>query len=103
MSILKYIDRLKRMDDLIRRKATGNAEEFSRKLGISVSVLKENIGEMRELGAEIEFCRESKSYFYKKKGHMLICFREDSLVIVDDTFRLKGGLDTMSLFMKNRY
>ena len=29
MSLLKYIERLKRMDDLIRRKATGCADEFA--------------------------------------------------------------------------
>ena len=35
MSLLKYLERAKRMDDLIRRKATGNVEEFASKLGIS--------------------------------------------------------------------
>ena len=29
MSLLKYMERLKRMDDLIRRKATGCADEFA--------------------------------------------------------------------------
>jgi biotin operon repressor len=54
MSLLKYIDRLKRMDDLIRRKATGSPEEFSQKLNISRSQLLQDLKELKELGAPID-------------------------------------------------
>lgn len=66
MSLLKYIERLKRMDDLIRRKATGKAEEFASKLGISRSQLLQDVKELRELGAPIEYCQTNQSYVYTK-------------------------------------
>jgi hypothetical protein len=34
MSVIKYLDRIKHMDELIRRKATGPPDEFAEKVGI---------------------------------------------------------------------
>jgi HTH domain len=53
------------MDDLIRRKATGSADEFARKLGVSRRILMENLGDLKELGAPIEYDDCCKSYYYK--------------------------------------
>ncbi len=64
MSILKYLERVKRMDDLIRRKATGPADAFARKLGISRSTLMYNLGELKALGASICFDDIIQSYYY---------------------------------------
>lgn len=72
MSLLKYVDRLKRMDDLIRRKATGRAGEFASKLGISRSMLMENLREMKEMGAQIYYCPHRRSYYYVNDFNFLI-------------------------------
>jgi ribosomal protein S25 len=64
MSLLKYIERLKRMDDLIRRKATGTPDEFASRLGLGKSVLMDELRELKELGAEITYCKQRKSYYY---------------------------------------
>jgi hypothetical protein len=72
MSLLKYLERIKRMDDLIRRCATGNSTEFANKLGISRSVLMENLREMRELGACIEYSHHKQSYYYEKEFRLII-------------------------------
>lgn len=64
MGILKYIERARRMDDLIRRKATGNTEEFANKLGISRSVLMDHLAELRDLGAPIVFDEGRCCYRY---------------------------------------
>lgn len=72
MSLLKYIHRLKRMDDLIRRKATGTPEEFAAKLGLGKSVLMEELSELRELGAKIAYCRERRSYYYEQSFLVMI-------------------------------
>jgi hypothetical protein len=74
MSILKYIDRLKRMDDLIRRKATGTPDEFAERLHISPSQLYADLNEMRALGAPIQYCSTRKSYFYELEGKLVIDF-----------------------------
>ena len=64
MSLLKTIERLKRMDELIWKEITGNAEEFASKVGIGRSMMMENLREMKELGAEIRYCSKKRSYFY---------------------------------------
>ncbi|NOS94486.1 MAG: HTH domain-containing protein [Cyclobacteriaceae bacterium] len=70
MSLLKYIERARRMDDLIRRRATGGSEEFARRLGISRSVLMENLKDLKEMGAPIQFCETTRTYYYKSEYHL---------------------------------
>lgn len=60
------------MDDLIRRSATGNSNEFADKLGISRSVLMENLRELRQLGAEIDYNYQRQSYFYTREFKLVI-------------------------------
>lgn len=64
MSLLKYIDRLKRMDDLIRRKGTGTPNEFAEKLGISKSMLMINLSELKEMGALLTYDTINQTYVY---------------------------------------
>ncbi len=77
MSLLKYIEMLKRMDDLIRRKATGCADEFASKLGISKSQLYDELKEMKELGAPLEYCSNRKSYIYNTESRFIVAFQKD--------------------------
>lgn len=72
MSLLKFIDRLTRIDWMIRREATGPSEEFARKLGISRSMLMENLREMKELGAEVCYCAHRRTYYYKNTFELII-------------------------------
>lgn len=67
MSLLKYIQRLKRMDDLIKRKATGTPDEFSRRLGLRKSLLMDELRDLKELGAKIGYCRERRTYYYQEE------------------------------------
>lgn len=83
MSLLKYIERLKRMDDLIRRRATGTAEEFSRKLEISKSQLFQDLKEIRELGAHVTYCHTRKSYVYENNCKLVLTF--------DQSYNIRGG------------
>ncbi|MBK7652701.1 MAG: hypothetical protein IPJ20_20820 [Flammeovirgaceae bacterium] len=91
MSLLKYLQRLKRMDDLIRRKATGNAQEFAKKLGISQSHLFLELRELKELGAPVEYSNEKKCYFYSTECKLILDF-------VKDGERLKGGENISWIF-----
>ncbi|MBK7652717.1 MAG: HTH domain-containing protein [Flammeovirgaceae bacterium] len=74
MSLLKYIERLDRMNDLIRRKATGNPDEFAKKLQVSRSQLMQDLKELRDLGAPIEFCNASQSYWYTRECKVVLDF-----------------------------
>lgn len=65
------------MDDLIRRKATGCADEFAAKLGISHSQLYQDLKEMKELGAPLEYCHIRKSYIYSREARLVFTFQRD--------------------------
>lgn len=85
MSLLKYINRFQRMHDLITREATGSCEEFAHKLGISKSMLMIDLAELREVGAEFEFCLIKKSYRFTKP-FTLIIGREKRQIIGGENF-----------------
>ncbi len=72
MSLLKSIERLKRMDYFIRKEATGTSDEFAEKIGICRSMLMENLREMKELGAQLDFCHRRKSYVYLNDFTLII-------------------------------
>lgn len=64
MSLIKYIGRLKQMDDLIRRKATGTPDEFAEKLGICKSMLMINLAEFKDIGASFKYDLDKQTYYY---------------------------------------
>ena len=64
MSLLKYIERVRRIDMLIHMKATGPPVEFARKLGIRRSTLFESLQEMKEMGVDIKYSNIRETYYY---------------------------------------
>jgi predicted DNA-binding transcriptional regulator YafY len=64
MSLLKYIERLQRMDSLISLMSTGTPHEFAEKLGIRRSTLFQTLQEMREMGLDIRYSPNRQSYYY---------------------------------------
>lgn len=74
MSIVKYLDRLLLMDKLICRKATGDPNTFSGKVGICKSKLLKEIKELKEFGLPIEYDKVRRTYHYKQPGSFLVKF-----------------------------
>lgn len=98
MSLLKYVDRLRRMDDLIRRKATGTPEEFAKRLGIGKTVLMEELRELKSLGAEFSYCKARQSYCYDNEFVLKIgSFNKTQLQ------NLKGGKNYFQDYNLVRY
>jgi len=64
MSIIKYIERLQRMDSLISLKATGTPDEFARKMKMRRSTLFQNLQEMKRMGVNIKYSYIRQSYYY---------------------------------------
>ena len=64
MSLIKYIERIKRIDTLIYLRATGTPEEFADRLGIRRSTLFQNLQELRDLGANIKYSYCRQTYYY---------------------------------------
>ncbi|GCC50166.1 hypothetical protein SanaruYs_03810 [Chryseotalea sanaruensis] len=89
MGLLKYLDRIERIHKLIEKESTGSASDFSKKLGISRSVLMEHIREMREeLNAPISFSRLRETFYYEKSFSLKI-------LISSDLKKIKGGSGNM--------
>jgi len=89
MSLLKSIERLKRIDYFLKKESTGPSEEFAEKIGISRSMLMENLREMRDLGAKLDYCPSRRSYVYMNDFTLIIgCSMKNTL---------KGGTNQLFL------
>ena len=67
MSLKKYLERIKRIDKLIRLRATGSPKEFAQKLNISESLLYATLSEMKDFGAKICYDKVYNTYYYKNE------------------------------------
>ena len=79
MTVIKYIERIKAMDDLIRRKATGTSSQFAEKLHISRSTLMEYIDILKNMGAPIAYDKFRNSYYYLYSCKLQIGFESKIL------------------------
>jgi len=72
----KNIDRLIRLDHLIKRKSTGSPLELANKMEISERSLYEYISLLKRLNAPIKYCKTRQSYYYTSNGYFFIGFKE---------------------------
>lgn len=63
-----YFDRLEHLNDLIRRRSTGSPAQLAKKISVSKRTVYEYIDILKSLGAEIDYCRSSETYYYKAAG-----------------------------------
>lgn len=66
--IKDIIERLHRIDHLIRIKGTGTPNELADKIGLSERSIYEYIKLLKERGAPIIYSRSRRSYVYLKPG-----------------------------------
>ena len=71
MAILKHINRLKYIDYMIKKKATGDLESFASKNHLSKSAMASVIQEMKALGFPVKFDRTRSTYYYAEDGEMV--------------------------------
>ena len=65
MKAIDILQRLEQMDQLIRLKATGNPREFASRLGISQSMMYNNLDLLRALGGPVLYNKVAASYEYE--------------------------------------
>jgi len=70
--LLKYTDRLRRADRLIRMEATGAPRQFALKLGISESYLYGVLDEMKEMGLPLTYNKVKGTYVYTRPVRLRI-------------------------------
>jgi hypothetical protein len=64
MNCFDTIHRLYNVHNRILQEETGNPGEFAELLHLSRSHLYNLIGELKDYGAEIKYCRKRKTFFY---------------------------------------
>ena len=90
MALYNYINRIERMDRLIRRKSTGTPKELADKLNISERWLYIFLDELRsELDCPIRYDRRKRSYVYEIPGRIAIGF--ESEMENDELKKVSGG------------
>ena len=90
MALYNYINRIERMDTLIRRKSTGTPKELAEKLSISERWLYIFLDELRsELDCPIRYDRRKSSYVYEVPGRITIGFKSE--LRNDEIKKVSGG------------
>lgn len=75
MALHDYLNRIQRLDNLIRQKRTGSPKELAEKLNISERWLYYFLDELKtDLGCPIRYDRRKRSYVYETPGHVKIGF-----------------------------
>jgi hypothetical protein len=78
MSLHNYLNRIRRLDALIRQRRTGPPKVLAEKLGISERWLYIFLDELRtELDCPICYDRMRRSYIYDKPGKVIIGFTKE--------------------------
>ena len=69
MKLHTQIERIKRVNVLIRREATGTPLQLAKKLNVSKSTVLRLKRELKEMDAPIIYCRHSESYKYSEAAY----------------------------------
>ena len=89
MKLIDKIQKIERMDLMIRRKGTGKPQEFAERMRIAESTLYEYLKLMKEMGAPINFCRGRNSYKYEFQTNFNFGFRA---VDEEELRNMQGGV-----------
>ncbi len=87
MNFFANLCRLERLAGLIQRKATGSPEELGKRMGVSVRTVDNLINQLRDLGAEVAYCRERRSYYFVKPVRLSI----EIIQLEEGSDEIKGG------------
>ena len=94
MKRLVDLEKLDRLDNLIRRAATGTPEELAKRLGMSRSSLFELITFLKDvMRAPITYIRSRSSYVYEYIPRFYLGFERDRLGIAEMVDTYGAGID----------
>lgn len=81
MGIMRKLEKLQRLDQLIRLQCTGTSAELARKLEISQSTLYELFSLAKKLGAQITYNNCSCTYEYERPMKFVVGFGVDRCTV----------------------
>jgi hypothetical protein len=104
MSLIRHIQRLKFIDLLVRKKATGNLQTFAEKNRLSKRGLTVILEEMRNIGFAIKYSRRLNSYYYDEDGEMVQCLfiKKGELLSREEVRQIEGNDVGNLCFSKTR-
>ena len=68
------LDRLSRIDHLIRIKGTGTPAQLAQRLNLSERSIYDYISFMKGMGCPIKFDSFRESYYYEEEGYFIVAF-----------------------------
>ena len=74
MKAIEQLERLKKMNRLIKAEHTGNPDEFSRRLGISRRQLYSDIEYLKDMGVEINYSKGRKTFYFCNGNQLEISY-----------------------------
>lgn len=80
MRFIEKLQVIERIDQLIRMKATGTPNDLAQRLGVSRSTVYEILDCMKQMGAEISYCKSKRSFYYELEKVLAIGFVEQSKI-----------------------
>lgn len=90
MKALDQLERLKRMNQLIKAECTGTPDEFSNRLGISRRQLYSDIEYINDIGVKISYSKNRRTFFYCN-GHELEIMVSLKVISKETTRSINGG------------
>lgn len=90
MKAIEQLERLKKMNRLIKAECTGTPNEFSAKLGISRRQMYSDIELISDMGIEVTYSKTRRTFHYCSKSELEVSY---SLKVIpkDTTKRINGG------------
>jgi transcriptional antiterminator len=90
MKAIEQLERLQRINELIKAEKTGTPDEFANRLHISRRQLYEYISFIKDLGVDINYSKERKT-FYLCNGHELNITCNIKVVSKNEAININGG------------
>lgn len=91
MSLKRYLEKVRYIDCLIRKKCTGSPKMLAEKTGLSPSSVNNYLNDMRQEGFPIRYCRKRQTYYYEKDGEMVTSLFNEALS--EETMKqISGGI-----------
>lgn len=90
MKALEQLERLQRINDLIKAEKTGTPDEFANSLHISRRQLYEYINFIKDFGVEVSYSKQRRT-FYLSNGHELNISYGIKVVSKNEALKINGG------------
>jgi len=101
MNLIRHIERLEKIDKLVRENKTGTPHEFAEKVGISRRQLYNYIEELRSYGIEIRYSRKNQNFHFENNRRLKINFN-CKVIEAGDQQKTSGGVHIYSRALEGK-